>query len=486
MHPFIYSRPDQDNNASDFRFLSASRTYPIKSRSFACSLLFHLAVVAILLVQKNTAEAPSRPVYDTVIRPQETKIIWQPLSRKLPDIDSSTSRIKEAPSRGRLRSPQLVIADSKKGSRTQFVFQDKPVELPPEVIAPNLIALQPPAILETQPSPPQPPRREFVPPPTFAQPRPAQPATLPLAPPPVVDANPKLTASLPQVLQANPVKVYRPFVAPPPVKRAETGAGAGVASVPDAPKVDMASNTNVAAVNLDSILGTTPALPPGRRPGNFSIGPVTGAPAAEKSGKAALVPGLTVRGQNHGDSEPAIKPETPAPAPNIPKREISYHEVMSRPIGSSLSLPLPPGARRIPLALDLQFHDRPVYTMILPAPKMPQYAGDWVLWFSEVKPSEGLVQIHAPLPEKQLVPDAPSPYTWGTEVDIRINLVIDATGQVQSIGIGRIPSDVPPQIALEDLRAWQFKPATRNGVPTPVDAVLDIPFRRVVSSDTKH
>ena len=124
--------------------------------------------------------------------------------------------------------------------------------------------------------------------------------------------------------------------------------------------------------------------------------------------------------------------------------------------------------------------------MILPAPKMPQYAGDWVLWFSEVKPSEGPVQIHAPLPEKQLVPDAPSPYTWGTEADIRINLVIDASGHVQSISIGQIPSDVPPQIALEDLRAWQFKPATRNGVPIPVEAVLDIPFRRVVSSDTKH
>jgi hypothetical protein len=378
----------------------------------------------------------------------------------------------------------LVIADSKKGSRTQFVFQDKPVELPPELKAPNLIALQPPAILEAQPSPPRPPRRKFVPPPTIAQPHPAQPATLPLAPPPIVDANPKLTASLPQVLQAIPVKVYRPFVAPQPVKRAETGAG--IASVPDAPEVGMASNANIAAVNLDSILGTTHTLPPGRRPGNFSTAPATGAPAAEKSGKAALVPGLTVRGRNHGDSEPGVKPETPAPAPNKPKREISYHEVMSRPIGSSLSLPLPPGARRIPVALDLQFHDRPVYTMILPAPRMPQYAGDWVLWFSELKPSEGLAQIHAPLPEKQLVPDGPSPYTWGIEADIRINLVIDASGHVQSVSIGRIPSDVPPEVALDDLRAWQFKPATRNGVPIPVDAVLDIPFRRVVSSDTKH
>jgi hypothetical protein len=483
MRVFIHRHPAKDNAASYVSFLSESRTYGMKSRSFAYSLLFHLAAVTILLVQTNTAEPPSRPIYDSVIRPQETKIIWQPLIRNLPDINSSTSRVKQAPSQGRLKSPQLVIADSKQGSRKEFVFQDKAVELPPEVKAPNLIALRSPAILETQQAPPRPPRREFVPPPAMAQPHPAEPATLPLPPPPVVDANPKLTAALPQVLQANP-KVYRGFVAPQPVK--STQAGAGAASAPDAPNVDMASNANVAAVNLDSILGTTAELPPGRRPGNFSTGPVTGAPAAEKSGNAALVPGLTVRGQNHGDSEPAVKPEAPAPAPNIPKREIAYHEVMSRPIGSSLSIPLPPGARRIPVALDLKFHDRPVYTMILPAPKMPQYAGDWVLWFSEVKPSGGMAQIHAPLPEKQLVLDAPPPFTWGTEADIRINLVIDANGRVQSISIGQIPADVPPQIALEDLRAWQFKPATRNGVPIPVDAVLDIPFRRVVSSDTKH
>jgi hypothetical protein len=461
---FIHRRPDQEAVApAAFSFLSDSRNYPMKSRSFAWSVLFHSAVIAVLLLQKSPTEFPSRPIYDTLIRPQEDKIVWRHLSVKLPDIDSSTKPAKQAPSRGKIRAPQVVIADSEKGSASQFVFQDKQVELPPEVKAPNLIALHPPAVLEAPPSPPPPPkRRAFIPPPTVAQPQPAQLATLPLAPPPVTDTNPKVTASLPQIIQANPLKVYRPFVAPQPIKK--SGAGTGAVSVPDAPKVELDSNANIAAVNLDSILGT--ALPQGRRPGNFSSAPVTGEPAAEKSGKAASVPGLTTRGQNHGDSEPAVKPETGAAS--IPKKEIAYHEVMSRPIGSSLSVPLRPGARRIPAALDLQFRDRPVYTMILPAPKLPQYAGDWVLWFSELKPSDGIVQIHAPLPEKQLVPEAPSPYSWGLEADIRISLVIDEGGHVQSLSITRIPADMPPQIAMEDLRAWHFKPATRNGVPIPV------------------
>jgi outer membrane biosynthesis protein TonB len=472
-----------DKNAADsaFGFLSDSRVYPRRPRSFGYSLLFHVAVVTFLLLQKNTADAPDRPIYDTIIRPRETKIIWQPLQRKLPDIDSSTHRAKVAPSRGKIQAPQVVIADSKTGSKSEFVFQDKPVELPKEVKAPNLIALKPPAVPEAQPSPPPKPR-EFVPPPPAARPQPAQPAQLALAPPPVADANPKLTASLPQVLETDPVKVYRAFVAPPPSKKSGAGSGTSAAAGPDAPKVDLASNANIAAVNLDSILGAPSALPAGRRPGNFSSAPVVGDPAAEKSGKAALVPGLTVRGG--GDSAGSAKPATPAPS--IPKKEVAYHEVMSRPIGSSLSVPLRPGARRIPAALDLKFRDRPVYTMILPAPKLPQYAGDWVLWFSEVKPTDGFIQIRAPLPEKQLVPDAPSPYTWGAEAYIRINLVIDESGHVQSAAVGSIPADMQPQIALEDVRAWQFKPATRNGVAIPVDAVLDIPFRRAVANEGKH
>jgi hypothetical protein len=489
MRYLIHRRRDpQVAPPADFSFLSESRPYGtksgMKSRSFAYSLVFHAAVVTFLLLQKGNPENSSRPIYDTLIRPQENRIIWQPLNRKLPNIDSSTNPVKQAPSRGKLRSPQVVIAQSKLGSSKEFVFQDKPVELPPDVKAPNLIALRPPAILETQPSPPPPPKpREFVPPPAAVRPQPAQLAALPLAPPPVVDTSPKVTMSLPQVMQANQAKVYRRFVAPQAVKK--TGVGTGTVSMPDAPKVDLNSDANIAAVNLDSVLGTASTLPPGRRPGNFSAAPVNGEPAAEKSSGAALVPGLTVRGANHGDSAPAVRPETAAP-PATPTREIAYHEVMSRPIGSSLSVALKPGARRIPAALDMQFRDRPVYTMILPAPKMPQYAGDWVLWFGELKPSDGLVQIHAPLPEKQVVPEAPSPYTWGTEADIRIHLVIDEGGHVQSPSIGRIPSDMPAQIALEDLRAWQFKPATRNGVPIPVEVVLDIPFRRIVSSDSKH
>src|ERR1700677_2663844 len=95
---FIHKRPDREGiGSSAFSFLSDSRNYPLKSRSFAWSVLFHLAVIAVLMLQKSPTEFTSRPIYDSIIRPQEDKIVWRHLSVKLPDIDSSTKRVKQAP-----------------------------------------------------------------------------------------------------------------------------------------------------------------------------------------------------------------------------------------------------------------------------------------------------------------------------------------------------------------------------------------------------
>ena len=467
-------------DSAGFHFLSEYQTYGLKSRSFFFSALFHLAVGVALILQKNTATAsPSRPIYETLIQPEEKKIVWRHLQAELPNIDSSTKRPKEGPARGRTRAKQVAIAESKNGSKSEFVWQETPIELPKPVKAPNLIALHPPSV--PAPAPPPPPKlRDFVPPPMTSQPQPAQPAALPVPAPPVAIANPQLTASLPSIAETSQPKIYRAFVAPPSQKTGTgTSAGTETKPMPDAPSSTQASNSNIAAINLDHLLGESPVVP-GRRPGNFSTAPTEGAPSVEKGGRG-LVPGLTTRGRNTADSEPAVKPE----APSIPKREVLYREIMSHVMGSSLSVPLPPGARRIPDAVDSQFRNRPVYTMMLPAPKMPQYAGDWIIWFGEQKATQAMGAIRAPLPEKKLVSDAP-PNTWGTEADIQINLVIDETGHVQSLSILKIPPDVSPQLALDDVREWQFKPATRNGVPIAVDAILDIPYRRLVAAGTKR
>lgn len=487
----IIKRPvQQQGEASPLEFLSQSRMYRLKSRSFVLSVLFHGAVVAALLLQKNlpgAQAATGQPIYETLIKPQEKKLIWYHFKKDLPNIDSSTTHVKEGPNTGKIRSPRLIIAQSKHGSKKEFVWQDTPVELPDRVKAPNLISLHPPKVVEAKTLPPPaapaaPPHKEFVaPPPTAPKPEPTQIAALPLPSAPYAGANPQIAVSAPSLLEGPQMKVYKPFVAPPG-QNGGTGTGRtnGAGTDPnaplDAPPVGTPGKLNMAAINLDSVIGGA-TLPPGRRPGDFSAGPNVGEPSAERSGRGtAMVPGLTTRGGNTtGDSSP-----DPALDPSIPRHEVNYREVMTHAMGSSFSVPLWPGARRIPPSLDLLFGNRPVYTMILPAPRMPQYAGDWVLWFSELKPSETTVQIHSPLPEKKIVLDAgPATTAWaGGEIDVRINLIIDATGHVQSLKIAKVPAELSAQVAIDDVRSWLFKPATRNGVPIPVEAVLDIPFRK--------
>jgi hypothetical protein len=470
-------------------------------RSFGLSVFFHLAVIAAMFWGgENLVTPPRRPILETVIEPNKTKLVWYHFKADLPNIDSPNSAAKAT--RALNRSRQIMITESKQGSKSEFVWQPSPVELPKEVKAPNLIALHaaaPPPPAPTPPSTetpqtPKPPVRAFVPPPTTPRPQsaPAAPIMLP-APPiklpsarvllpaaPVLEAlNAPLPESIPGPRGPEQAKTVRQFVPPPARTQPAAGARSGNLTMQEPPSIQPLGNLNVASINLNSI--TVPStLPPGRRPGQLSSAPQTGDSAAASEGSGASVPGLTTRGRNPGNSGTAMEP--PAPPPSIPQKTVAYREIMSHPMGSSMSVPLRPGARTIPAGVEQRFHDRPVYTMVIPSPKLPEYAADWILWFSErVIPAEGVSQIRAPIPEKKHVPEISVPYTWGSEADIQIAVVIDENGHIQNPAILKIPSGFPAQFALADLGMWQFKPATRNGVPIAVEVLLDIPFRRITS-----
>ncbi len=81
---------------------------------------------------------------------------------------------------------------------------------------------------------------------------------------------------------------------------------------------------------------------------------------------------------------------------------------------------------------------------------------------------------------------AVSPYSWGAEADIRVLVTIDESGRVESATLSKPAAGVPAEVALEDVRSWQFKPATRNGVPIAVEGFLEIPFRQVTGGEPKR
>lgn len=472
--------------------------YRMRPRSLVFSGIGHIAVIALLYWGSDFTTAPSRPILEKIIEPNKTKLIWYKLKTDLPDLNSPTARKTET--QGTTKSRQVLITDSRQGSKSEFVWQPSPAELPKEVKAPNLISIHASAPALPAPTPPALPapeqaKRVFIPPPPAAKPIAQAAPTAPIIlPAPAIRLQtaavklpvaPILEAQLPAVAAseaavAGPEQPKRQFIPPPTRAKPAGGPASGNLSAPAPPSPQPIGNLNIASINLNSIAVPT-ALPPGRRAGQFSSAPKTGdSPGSSESGGAS-VPGLSARGKDSsGTRVPALEPAVVASLPQ--KSSIAYRDVMSHAIGSSLSVPLRPGSRTIPDRVEQKFHDKPVYTIVLPSPKLPEYAADWILWFSErTAPVAGVAPIRAPIPEKKHVPESQIVYTWGKEADVLISAVIDESGHIQNASIVKVPPGFPPEFALADLNTWQFKPATRNGVAVAVEALLDIPFRHIAS-----
>jgi outer membrane biosynthesis protein TonB len=54
--------------------------------------------------------------------------------------------------------------------------------------------------------------------------------------------------------------------------------------------------------------------------------------------------------------------------------------------------------------------------------------------------------------------------------------LIKRDGKVEGISLLRNLAPAMEQAVIQDLASWEFKPATRDGVPVDVDIVVEIPF----------
>jgi TonB family protein len=262
---------------------------------------------------------------------------------------------------------------------------------------------------------------------------------------------------------------------------------AGVAPPPNAPLGTAASagnaNTDLAIAGLHAAGELNGSLPDGARSGRFAKAPALGEPAGgEGNGPGALtVPDLTIR-------EEKTKP-APALVTSTNLKAVLYAEtVRSIPV-STLSLPLRPSSRTIPQAIDARFEGRSVYTMVVPIENLPGYSGDWILWFAERTPRPGdTPSMRAPLPYRKLEPAGAGQSANRVERRMQIAAVIKQDGSVDRVSVLKSAALAVEQAVTQDLRSWEFKPATRGGVPVDVDVVIEIPFSltaEVASAGTK-
>jgi hypothetical protein len=483
--------------------------YPLKPTSFLTSLTVHAALVSLLfgVTSGRPPRSINRPLYETEIKPNEKKIVWYNFRETVPNLPA-TKKIGTAKNpQGKVVSPQIVIATSKEATKSkQFIWQPTPQKkIEEEIKAPNLVAVKPAAAAPPEPNtkeapkPPvespkiaaepikveealavvkQPPRR-FQPTPQQARPQVAL-----QTPPTIVDAPPDasvLGGSLPGAVSTtfNEIKIPPKQYVPPNMSKSNAGTGGDAAKagtitepVPELPSV---GNVNMAIVGLHPSDLPIAAIPTGTLPGKFSTAPNAGkASTGNLPISASGVPNLVVDGgakARSGSAEPA--------APNVPKKTVLYRQVVTSPIPSTLSAPLRPGNRRIPSALESRFQGRNVYTMVLPAPNLPGYAGDWVLWFADRQvDAEATVQMRAPLPYRKKVAEQEGAQSGNSVMRVQIAGVVGKDGRWNDLTIlkGGTPGIV--NAVLEDLKTWEFTPATRNMAPVDVEVVIEIPFRQ--------
>lgn len=476
------------------------RGYRIRPTSFILSIGFHVVVVASLLFLPSfnsaTDQANKKPIFDELIKPDAQKIVWYtPPKKELPDV-SAQQRIGTFPKpRAPEKSNVAIIATAPKPkSVKQFIWQRVPkLEIRQDVAAPNLIAqaamaipapppprpkmkipkpiiqgvkapvpnISPPALngdlskaaeTNTQPIDIFKPRKSFVPPPPSDHPRlviPVQTADVPL-PNANITGTPTARSELPDGIGAPSFSNGAP---PPP------NAPPGPANQAGNGKVDIA------------VVGLHPsdkgAVPNGSRAGQFAQAPTVGEIATGEVRGGFGVPNLTIHGEDKA-----------AQAPNVQPRKIVLYSdrLRSLPI-ATLSVPLKPASRTIPASIEGRFRGRDVFTMVIPIENLKEYTSDWIIWFAQRGDAGQALNIRAPIPLRKFESVEPVPPGARTELRVQLAGVITKDGkfQVQAILRSNLAAALESAV-VRDMESWEFKPATRDGMPVDVDAVLEIPF----------
>ncbi|HEY6337101.1 MAG TPA: TonB family protein [Candidatus Sulfotelmatobacter sp.] len=259
----------------------------------------------------------------------------------------------------------------------------------------------------------------------------------------------------------------------------------------------------IIALNLHPAVGAPPDPPAGNRRGAFAATPDGHRGASGTPGASANAAGHGSGNKENGNGDfpaglyvgRAAEGKT-APVAGNPVGKISSPANSVNPrLLAGLALPSAnrpphspqPEAARLSDAERAVFGDRKFYSLSLNMPNLNSAGGSWIIRFAEigqdsVADSAGLA---APTPIRKVDPAYPLQLMHenvaGTVI---VYAVIQADGSVGAVRILRGIDDRIDPFASQAIKQWQFRPATKNGVPVDVEATFHIPFRpsRVGSS----
>ncbi len=129
------------------------------------------------------------------------------------------------------------------------------------------------------------------------------------------------------------------------------------------------------------------------------------------------------------------------------------------------------------------FSGKEVHTLDINLPNVTSISGSWILNFAQLDETASPFNkprgvLYGPVPIRKVDPKYPAEaIRQNIEGEVVLYAIIRANGSVDSIQVVR---HLDPQLdrdAVEALAQWKFRPATREGKPVDVEAIVHIPFQ---------
>ena len=128
------------------------------------------------------------------------------------------------------------------------------------------------------------------------------------------------------------------------------------------------------------------------------------------------------------------------------------------------------------------FASKKIYKMLVNMPNLNSATGSWILNFSELGasvagPQTSSPDVSAPGPLRKVDPKyPPTLIKERVEGEVVLYAVIRSDGSVDSIQLVHGIDDQLDANAMAALSQWKFRPATKQGTPVDLEAIVHIPF----------
>jgi len=215
-------------------------------------------------------------------------------------------------------------------------------------------------------------------------------------------------------------------------------------------------------------------------PGGAANGTSTGGPSGQGSSGAGKGPmDISISGGNPSSKNTASGLGYGSAPRALITRPTPYAKTDELPdrTGPPNFTALPPGAQP-----ERVFASKRVYKLLINMPNLNSATGSWILNFTELRtdtngPHVASSDVSGPTPIRKVDPKYPPTLILDhIEGEVVLYAVIRRDGSVDSIQLVRGIDEQLDANAMNALSQWKFKPASRQGEPVELEAIVHIPF----------